>query len=91
MFDKILIGFALVLIVLMGIGTAYYLKIVSDLENDLVTKDRIIQQVGNDLNVAYSLLYTCEENTTKEGLEGYIDGIGDHNETVNTTLDNLST
>ena len=91
MFDKLLLAFAGTVIVAMISGTAYHFIQVGALEEEIAEKDKIIRLVGDDLNTAYSLLYTCEENTTKEGVQGYIDGIGDHNETTVSTLDNLTT
>lgn len=43
------------------------------------------------MNLAFILLYQCEENVIKESVQGYINGIGDHNETNTFTLDNIST
>ena len=91
MFDKLLLAFAGTIIVVMISGTAYHFIQVEALEDEIAQKEKIIRLVGDDLNTAYSLLYTCEENTTKEGVQGYIDGIGDHNETTVSTLDNLTT
>ena len=91
MFDKILLGFLAFIIVAMTAGTTYHFIEIESLEDEITNKEKIIKLAGDELNTAYSLLYTCEENTTKEGVQGYIDGIGDHNETTVSTLDNLTT
>lgn len=91
MFDKLLLGFAGIIIVAMIIGTGYHHVIVDQLEDLNDEKDVIIKVAGDNLNIAYSLLYNCEENASKVYNDGYIDGIGERNESVISKLDSLTT
>ena len=91
MFDKMLLGFAGFVIVAMIFATGYHFVIVDDLEDLNDEKDLVIKVAGDNLNIAYSLLYNCEENSSKVYNDGYIDGIGERNETTVSELDNLTT
>jgi len=91
MLDKLLLGFLALVIVGMIGATGYHFKIVSDLEDLNNDKDMVIKEVGTTLNKSYSLLYNCEENASKVYNDGYIDGIGERNETTISKLDDLTT
>lgn len=92
LFDKLLLGFLAAVIVVMIIGAGYHLKIVDDLEDLNIEKDKVIQIAGDNLNVSYSLLYNCEENSSKMYNDGYVDGIGEAlDNKVIFNLDNLTT
>ena len=91
MFDKLLLGVLGLTVVVMIFATGHHFVIVDDLEDLNDEKDLVIKVAGDNLNVAYSLLYNCEENSSKVYNDGYIDGIGERNETTVSKLDNLTT
>jgi len=55
-----------------------------DKDNKIISLEKELKLTGNALNV-------CEVNLTKQNLQGFIDGIGENNESIIIGFDNLST
>jgi len=47
-----------------------------------------VNNLQNQLNETGRQLNICETNLSKQLLQGYIDGIGEHNETIDIDFDN---
>lgn len=55
-------------------------------------QEKMIIEVGNEMNVAYAKLYSCEDNLTVQYNQGYVDALGGIDETdTSVDLDNLHT
>lgn len=64
---------------------------IRDLKTQVTDRDELITVYEKEFNKLYSKLYSCENNATLQEVQGYINGIGDKNETYSTDLDNIST
>ena len=85
---------SVLLSVVMG-SFVYFLKDwhynpINEYEKSKKIDTQLIQDLQKIVSKAYSELYTCEEKLPSVGVQGYIEGIGERNETFNSTLDNLN-
>lgn len=55
------------------------------------TLEKEKEQLQRELYITGQELNTCKANVIKTGLDGFIDGIGEHNETITINLDSLHT
>ena len=92
--NKNMLYLVLIVSALVAIGFAivtWHYKPLGDKDSTISEQAKLIKKYEDLVNEAYSKLYTCENNNTATGLDGYINGIGENNEIPNTSLDNLST
>jgi len=66
------------------VGTHLYDKHILLPQRTIVILKANLKTVGDHLNI-------CEANLSKQALDGFIEGVGEVNETVIINLDNLST
>ena len=67
-----------VILAISALGIWYYLnswhyKPIKDMSKKIIELEIILKETGRQLNV-------CEANLSKQALQGYIDGVGEHNE-----------
>lgn len=64
---------------------------IRDLKAQVTARDEVISAYEKEFNKLYSKLYSCESNATLQEVQGFINGIGENNETYSTDLNNIST
>ena len=69
------------------IGSAYYYNHYLPIH----TLEKEKEQLQRELYITGQELNTCKANVIKTGLDGFIDGIGERNETTIIDLSNLRT
>ncbi len=79
-----------IVLILALIGSAWY--VLQDWHyRPLKEQGKQILSLEKQLRITGGALNTCENNLSKQSLDGFIEGIGENNETSTITLDNLHT
>ena len=77
-------------IILSLVGSAWY--ILDDWHYSRIRDYKVeVISLSKQLKITGSALNVCEANLIKQSLKGFIDGIGENNETIIIDLSNLST
>ena len=71
------------------IGGGSWLKLEDWHYKPLREKDTLIEKYAEEYNKAYNRLYKCEQNTTVQSIENYIEGLDDGSTITDSRLDNL--
>ena len=66
------------------IAYTWHYAVISRLEKKVISLEEQLEIIGASYNM-------CEANLSKQALEGFISGVWENNETIVTSLDNLST
>lgn len=76
-------------IILAMIGSAWY--IVDDWHYEpLRIQEKTVKMLGEQLNTCIMERDSCESKILKQTVEGFQEGLGDGDETINIDLDNLT-
>ena len=83
--SKIIIYGTLISSILFAIGYSLYkwhYSPIKECNNEIVSIQNQLTETSNCLNV-------CEANLSKQMLQGYIDGVGENNDSIFVDFDNL--